>query len=213
MEPTINDTHIHTMSNDDIQTREKKNAIRRAWRAKNVDKIREQQRAWCAANPDKVKAKKQKYRSTHREKEREDSRQYHKANAAKVSARHARHYAQNRGRISVVKKAWSAANPDKCRLYANKHRAAKLGASQEMAALIAEWEQSWRAKRSARCYWCNKAHAPSKCHTEHIKPLSKGGPHSIENLCVSCAKCNLSKGAKALERWNAALNEPSLMLD
>jgi len=33
-------------------------------------------------------------------------------------------------------------------------------------------------------------------HFDHIKPLALGGRHSSKNLRVSCADCNLEKGAK-----------------
>jgi hypothetical protein len=34
---------------------------------------------------------------------------------------------------------------------------------------------------------------------EHVNPLSLGGPHLIENLEVSCSRCNRSKGSLTLE--------------
>ncbi len=44
-----------------------------------------------------------------------------------------------------------------------------------------------------------------------IIPISKGGLHEIENVCVSCAHCNLVKKAKDLTRWNGELTEPVLL--
>jgi 5-methylcytosine-specific restriction endonuclease McrA len=33
-------------------------------------------------------------------------------------------------------------------------------------------------------------------HVDHIKPLAKGGLHTLENLMVVPAICNLRKGVK-----------------
>lgn len=51
-------------------------------------------------------------------------------------------------------------------------------------------------QKSPNCYWCGELLKNKKVHIDHYVPLSKGGRHIIENLVVSCPKCNLSKGAK-----------------
>lgn len=53
-----------------------------------------------------------------------------------------------------------------------------------------------------KCYYC-------KCtlynyHVDHMTPLCRGGANTIDNLAVTCAKCNLQKGAKTakeFENW------------
>ncbi len=50
-----------------------------------------------------------------------------------------------------------------------------------------------------QCYYCKSSLDFSivrGVHLDHVIPLSKGGAHSITNVVWSCAKCNLSKGAK-----------------
>lgn len=46
------------------------------------------------------------------------------------------------------------------------------------------------------CYWCNEPLKNKKVHTDHYIPLSRGGCHTLENLVVSCSKCNQKKHAK-----------------
>lgn len=58
-----------------------------------------------------------------------------------------------------------------------------------------------REKRSVSCYYCGTACSGKKVHFDHIISLSKGGAHSIENLCVACPKCNLSKRDKPIQEW------------
>lgn len=49
---------------------------------------------------------------------------------------------------------------------------------------------------NGQCVYCS-AYVPFGGFTvEHIYPRFLGGDNSIENLCVSCKKCNLDKGGK-----------------
>jgi 5-methylcytosine-specific restriction endonuclease McrA len=43
-----------------------------------------------------------------------------------------------------------------------------------------------------RCWMCGKPAAT----IDHVKPLSKGGPHILANLRPACRSCNSSKGAR-----------------
>ena len=51
-------------------------------------------------------------------------------------------------------------------------------------------------KQANLCYWCGGKININNLHIDHYIPISKGGEHSIDNLVVSCNKCNLSKQAK-----------------
>lgn len=46
------------------------------------------------------------------------------------------------------------------------------------------------------CAYCNESMKDNGMHVEHILAISVGGTNSIENLCLSCAKCNQIAGAK-----------------
>lgn len=49
------------------------------------------------------------------------------------------------------------------------------------------------------CAYCGSTEGPF--HVDHINPLSRGGDNDLSNLCVACAPCNMSKGAKSVEEW------------
>jgi len=46
----------------------------------------------------------------------------------------------------------------------------------------------------SRCWWCG-CDLPEKDLTlDHLKPKSRGGSNSLENLRLSCVSCNRSRG-------------------
>lgn len=48
------------------------------------------------------------------------------------------------------------------------------------------------------CHICRRVVSQGELHFDHIVPLSRGGPHSADNIAVTHARCNLSKGTKLL---------------
>jgi hypothetical protein len=112
-----------------------------------------------------------------------------------------------------VKKQWQKKYPHK---YREIRRGIELRRNRGMKAstnpkVIAKWEESWRSRPSAKCYWCSKRFKVSQCHTDHILALSIGGLHEIENLCVSCSDCNVAKSNKPLSEWNREVSQPALL--
>lgn len=51
-----------------------------------------------------------------------------------------------------------------------------------------------------RCVYCG-VDAGQNFHLDHIIPRSRGGSDDLENLALSCAPCNLSKGARTPDEW------------
>lgn len=46
------------------------------------------------------------------------------------------------------------------------------------------------------CYWCGRCTKDKIWHADHYVPLALGGPNCIENIVISCQKCNNQKGAQ-----------------
>lgn len=45
--------------------------------------------------------------------------------------------------------------------------------------------------------WCVPQHLVGKdAAVDHVIPKSRGGSHKIENLVISCSRCNSTKGGK-----------------
>lgn len=47
-----------------------------------------------------------------------------------------------------------------------------------------------------RCHICKEQADPNDWHLDHVVPLARGGQHTWDNVAVSHAYCNLSKGAR-----------------
>lgn len=53
-----------------------------------------------------------------------------------------------------------------------------------------------RERANHRCEYCLllQQHSAVKHHIEHIRPKQHGGTDTLENLALSCQRCNLTKG-------------------
>jgi 5-methylcytosine-specific restriction endonuclease McrA len=65
--------------------------------------------------------------------------------------------------------------------------------------------QNWR------CCWCSrpvsiKRKRRDSATIEHVIPKSKGGTSDPENLAMSCARCNSSRGSTDAEKFFASKN-------
>jgi 5-methylcytosine-specific restriction endonuclease McrA len=84
--------------------------------------------------------------------------------------------------------------------YAQKRRALKMKATVNLKS-ISEFRSRVKSKPFIACYYCEKIVSTKAIHFDHIVPLIKGGSHSVENLCVSCPTCNLTKNASTIKTW------------
>lgn len=55
------------------------------------------------------------------------------------------------------------------------------------------------ARDGFECAYCSSSAGPFT--VDHIIPVSRGGGHDLENLCVACARCNSSKHNRLLSEW------------
>lgn len=108
--------------------------------------------------------------------------------------------AKNADRLKEYGKQWRQRNKARIRANIWKRKALKKAATINLAG-INQWMRNVLSKPFARCYYCDSRISTKAIHFDHIVALSKGGAHSVANLCVACAPCNLSKSDKPIRAW------------
>lgn len=116
-----------------------------------------------------------------------------------VAKERARKYRrENSDKIAETQRAWREANPqrvrDRQRGYGARRRAKVREGMSGMET------RAWIAAQPKVCHWCSEQ-CEADFHVDHIIPLAKSGAHEADNLCISCPRCNLSKGAKDPESF------------
>ena len=166
---------------------EKRRARRRARRLENLEKERAYQRAWRAAHPEKAKA----WRATNIERVRARDRARRNPEKANAASRAwaARNAEAERARV----KAYQAAHPDMARESNHRRRARKFG--RYYVRIMRAHLQFLREAQDHCCRYCHRPLVKGATHLDHRIPLVRGGAHAPDNVCLSCASCNLRKHA------------------
>lgn len=82
-----------------------------------------------------------------------------------------------------------------------KLRAGQIGSPGTFTA--ADVERQYAAQ-AGRCWHCGKA-LEGNYHIDHLRPLSRGGTNSANNIVCACPFCNKSKSGKLVQEWNGRL--------
>lgn len=157
-----------------------------------------------AMDPVKLKASRDRGDANRDKAHRKAQRiEWYRANKERLDARHKEWQARNIARSRVFSNArttrWRKRNLAQDAAKSARRRAVKLAAETgDRGSCVAFFK--WAGVTQAiPCYWCKKKTTPGFRHIDHIIPLSKGGPDSTGNLCVSCPPCNSRKGALSPE--------------
>jgi 5-methylcytosine-specific restriction endonuclease McrA len=150
----------------------------------------EYQKAWVENNRDKTRARDARYRAKPGFK-------------AKNAAKSRRWRAKNKEKMREYNRLQrqKPANQIARRKSHIKRRAAIMGATIKPDS-IGDFIALVKSKRTIRCYYCKRRTPTSDVHFDHIVPVSKGGLHSVGNLCTACPKCNVRKSNHSIESWN-----------
>jgi len=167
----------------------------------------------------KRKSEKREYYSKNRVKILKKGAAYRRKNLLKIKLRqkayHASRYRTDpayRSKLITQSKRWGLAHPQKrrdaVRKYALKnphvflakhhaYRASKKKATVDPAG-ISEYVKTVRNAPVIHCFYCVWPVPKRKRHIDHKIPLSRGGEHTLENLCCACEHCNCVKGDKTV---------------
>lgn len=64
--------------------------------------------------------------------------------------------------------------------------------------------QSQLERQKRRCFYCRKQ-LPNRYDLEHVKPVSRGGRNTPDNIVIACRSCNSRKGRKLLHEGKTGL--------
>lgn len=184
----------------------KKKAYSPDYYKRNRTRIRAKQKQYYRKNAHKVRERGIKYRNQNKEKLAQKNKDWNERNRdcpeykrkRTIGAR--RTYLKSKKKTLARHKRWRANNRALVAFYRMKRRAMEAGATINLAQ-IKEFIKQVRSKEELQCSYCLKVTPIKRIHIDHIIPLCKGGAHSVENLCVSCKKCNLQKGRQTPGSW------------
>lgn len=174
---------------------EVRKAYMKAYREANKERLnerrRETQRLWRLAHPEKRKAERARYRENHLEEIRERYRAWREKNPEKAQAatkdwrernkERLREYEQNRVRTDdrLVQ-----------RQRKQKYKAKQWNVLVETVDFLVIMERD-----RGICQICGVPVTEETLSFDHIIPLSKGGPHTEDNIQVAHIECNVRKGS------------------
>ena len=200
--------------------REKLREKNRQYRSANREKLREKKRRHRAANRDQAREYYRQYRAANLDKMREQSREQQRrrwaANREQARERQRRRYAENRGKIREQNRIWRAANNDKIREQDRLRRAANNDKMREQDRRRYRQRGGKKPRRYADqiaardgwlCSYCGKLLMGCAYHVDHRWPVSRANTYpgndinELDNLCLACPDCNLSKGAHTAEEF------------
>lgn len=135
---------------------------------------------WYQRNRLKRLAQTRAYQQAHKEAYRERSRVYDA-----TPSRRAKRNASTR--------VWRKAHPEANAAYHARRKARLRNPDVISEAKSTALIRAWKKQRVFTCYYCQLFFPTRQLHIDHIIPISKGGSHTVGNLCRSCDSCNLKK--------------------
>ena len=176
-------------------------------RQRHLDKYKARDAAYYKANRESRKAWQSEYRNADKERTKQQKANHYLRHKEYLKKKQAQWYRDNKERASEWNKAYRQTVKGRAVIMQGnaKRRALKKGCEvADCTALITEWRSS-----TVVCYLCGKTILGSKCHIDHIIPLSKGGKHEPKNIAPTCPPCNMSKGSKMLQDFTGRKAELS----
>ena len=157
------------------------------------------------ANRARYLALKKSWDDAHRPEISARARVYYQKNKERIKA-YARSYQQaNRDVSNARTRAWHKAHPAESK--ANKSNAKHARRALEYATRVDTygiylWMKRVKSTPVVTCHWCRETLLGILSVFDHVIPISKGGPHTLENLCVCCGSCNSSKKNRLPSQWS-----------
>jgi hypothetical protein len=168
------------------------------WRAKNLERSQQYHREYRARNPEKVAL----WASRHAKPAPGKAAEYSRAWRDKHPDLHlanARSWRQsNSDKVAAASKKWREDHPERHAQRSARYKARKRANTVEPVDYASIIERD-----GSMCHICGEAvdmalpkYHPKSKSFDHVIPLAKGGPHSMDNVKLSHFGCNSRKGAR-----------------
>jgi len=171
--------------------------IKKKYRDNNKDKIREQKKESYKRNFKTIALKaKQRYPEI-KEERQIYLKEYYQKNKQKLISKASIYFQDNIEKVKAYKRKW---NKTESGILSSKNSKANRRSLEKRLGVLKKSELTNLLQQEHDCYWCGKKidkTLSSSYHFDHYVPLSKGGANTIDNIKLSCAKCNLTKSAKS----------------
>lgn len=198
--------------------KEKRRQYYLKWRDKNKDSIREYNRNYRLSHRDDLIKKGSEWRKEHRFDTFVTNREYYRTHREQIlfkkkeysvrtrekkkayaSINGPKYYSKNKDRIRKEHKEYRMRRPEVFRAASMLRRARARNATIEKESVV-NLIKKWRTSKTFKCYYCEKTFPIKKMTIDHISPLSRGGSHSVSNLCRCCLLCNNKKFVKPIHK-------------
>lgn len=157
-------------------------------------------RAYRAANRERLNAYHRAYAKASVERRREINRKWRNGNGRDRSRETVAEWKRrNREKVNAQNRRWTQAHPEVIAERNARRRALRNGAG-DATLTNAEWLAICEAQ-DGRCFYCE---VETKLTQDHKIPLTRGGPHTAENVVGACQPCNSRKRDRTTDEYLAA---------
>ena len=97
---------------------------------------------------------------------------------------------------------WRARHPEEAHDVRRRRRAQRLGAGGTHT--VGDIRQLFEVQHG-ECQYCGQVLSQG-WHVDHVVPLCRGGSDNVDNLALTCPRCNMKKGRKLLGELHGCLS-------
>jgi 5-methylcytosine-specific restriction endonuclease McrA len=187
-----------------------KKVYNKQYRELNSEKIKTQGKLYREENKVLIKQRKREYYLDNKSKILNKNKEYYKQNYDQIQQY--QNYYRDKNKVilrekdKIYKQTYTQTEHFKIlnRLKSQKRRILKFNQSDNTVNLDVFKYLLYEFKN---CPYCGKSLTQDNKHIDHMRPLSKQGPHSKYNLIVCCNKCNSLKKDKPFKEWLSVIPE------
>lgn len=147
------------------------------------------------------------------------SKIYRELNREKILTRQKKYNQSHKPEIAKLNRDWRTKNAARRKQYTDKwwsdnaHKRKSYDARSRFLRRVKNLRPSivevavlpiiakWKSDPEFNCHYCLGKFKNSELTIDHMIPVSRGGNHTVDNICRSCNGCNISKRTKTPEEF------------